>query len=105
MFKLLIIDDEEIICKTIAELIDWSSLNISLIGGRALDGVEAYHTILDESPDIVMTDIRMPDISGLELIERISKTSLHTQYLFLSGYGEFEYAKCAMSNMVCGTIF
>ena len=95
MFKLLIIDDEEIICKTIAELIDWSSLNISLIG-TCLDGVEAYHTILDESPDIVMTDIRMPDISGLELIERISKTSLHTQFIILSGYGEFEYAKCAM---------
>ena len=45
MFKLLIIDDEEIICKTIAELIDWSSLNISLIG-TCLDGVEAYHISL-----------------------------------------------------------
>lgn len=95
MFKLLIVDDEEIICSTIASLIDWSSMDISLIG-TCLDGVEAYHTILDESPDIVMTDIRMPGISGLELIERISHTDLHTQFIILSGYGEFEYAKSAM---------
>ena len=98
MFKLLIIDDEEIICQTIANLIDWKSLNISLIG-TCLDGVEAYHMILDESPDIVMTDIRMPGISGLELIERISATDLHTQFIILSGYGEFDYAKRAMK---CG---
>lgn len=95
MLKLLIVDDEEIICNTIASLIDWSSLGISLIG-TCLDGVEAYHTILDESPDIVMTDIRMPGISGLELIERISHTDLNTQFIILSGYGEFEYAKSAM---------
>lgn len=98
MLKLLIVDDEEIICRAIAELIDWKSLGISLIG-TCLDGVEAYHTILDESPDIVMTDIRMPSISGLELIERISATDFHTQFIILSGYGEFEYAKRAMK---CG---
>lgn len=98
MLKLLIVDDEEIICQTIANLIDWKSLGVSLIG-TCLDGVEAYHTILDESPDIVMTDIRMPSISGLELIERITATDLHTQFIILSGYGEFEYAKRAMK---CG---
>lgn len=95
MLKLLIVDDEEIICSTIARVIDWESIGISLIG-TCLDGVEAYHTILDESPDIVMTDIRMPGISGLELIERISGTNLNTQFIILSGYGEFEYAKRAM---------
>ncbi|MBE7721168.1 MAG: response regulator [Lacrimispora celerecrescens] len=95
MLKLLIVDDEEIICNTIANIIDWHSYGITLIG-TCLDGVDAYHTILDESPDIVMTDIRMPGISGLELIERISKTDLTTQFIILSGYGEFDYAKHAM---------
>lgn len=98
MYKLLIVDDEEIICRTIANLINWESLGIQLIG-TCLDGVEAYHTILDESPDIVMTDIRMPSISGLELIERITATDHHTQFIILSGYSEFEYAKRAMK---CG---
>lgn len=98
MLKLLIVDDEEIICNTIAKVIPWEDLGITLIG-TCLDGVDAYHTILDESPDIVMTDIRMPGISGLELIERISNTNLNTQFIILSGYGEFEYAKRAMK---CG---
>lgn len=98
MLKLLIVDDEEIICNTIASTIDWTSLGIDLIG-TCLDGVEAYHTILDESPDIVMTDIRMPGISGLELIERIFSAKLDTQFIILSGYGEFEFAKRAMK---CG---
>ena len=64
--KLYFVDDEEIVCNTIAKVIPWEELGITLIG-TCLDGVEAYHTILDESPDIVMTDIRMPGISGLEL--------------------------------------
>ena len=52
--------------------------------------------ILDESPDLVITDIRMPGMNGLELIGRISETDLDTQFILLSGYGEFEYAKQAM---------
>ncbi len=95
MQTLLLVDDEEIICNSILNLIDWTSIGIKVIG-TCLDGVEAYHTILDESPDIVMTDIRMPGISGLELIERISKTNLNTSFIILSGYREFDYAKKAM---------
>lgn len=99
MLKMLIVDDEEIICNTIAKIIDWEQMGIQL-AGTCLNGVEAYHAILDESPDIVMTDIRMPGISGLELIERISHTNLNTQFIILSGYGEFEYAKQAMKSGV-----
>lgn len=95
MLKLLLVDDEEIICNSIANLIDWESIGIQVIG-TCLDGVEAYYTILDEAPDIVMTDIRMPGISGLELIERIFRTNLNTSFIILSGHGEFEYAKTAM---------
>lgn len=98
MLKLLIVDDEDMICQAIANIIDWGAYNIKLIG-TCIDGVEAYHTILDENPDIVMTDIRMPGISGLDLIERISRTDLCTQFVILSGYGEFDYAKRAMK---CG---
>lgn len=98
MLKLLIVDDEEMICQAIANSIDWEAHNIHL-AGTCLDGVEAYHMILDENPDIVMTDIRMPGISGLDLIERISRTDLCTQFIILSGYGEFDYAKRAMK---CG---
>lgn len=98
MLKLFIVDDEEIICEALSHIIDWNAYDIQLIG-TCHDGVEAYHTILDECPDIVMTDIRMPGISGLELIERISRSDLCTQFVILSGYGEFDYAQRAMK---CG---
>lgn len=63
MLKLLIVDDEKIIRETMAGLIDWNSLGIQLIG-TARDGIEAYNMILDEYPDIVLTDIKMPGLSG-----------------------------------------
>ena len=99
MLKLIIADDERIIRETISNLIDWNSLGIELIGS-CCDGIEAYNMILDESPDIVMTDIRMPGLSGLDLIERVTQTDLNTQFILLSGFGEFEYAKKAMKYNV-----
>lgn len=95
MFRLLILDDEEDICQAIARLVDWDSLGVTLIGA-CQDSVEGYHMILDEAPDIVLTDIEMPGISGLDLIERISTTNLPTEFVILSGYDQFEYAKRAM---------
>ena len=95
MLKVLIVDDEKIIRETIADLIDWDSLSLQLIG-TAKDGIEAYNIILDEYPEIVLTDIKMPGLSGLDLIQRIHAVNKDTQFIILSGYGEFEYAKKAM---------
>jgi two-component system response regulator YesN len=95
MLKLLIADDEKIIRETISELIDWKSLGISLMG-TAKDGIEAYNMILDEYPDIVLTDIKMPGLSGLELIQKIYAVNKDTQFIILTGYSDFEYAKKAM---------
>ena len=95
MLKVLIVDDEKIIRETIADLIDWDALSLQLIG-TAKDGIEAYNIILDEYPEIVLTDIKMPGLSGLDLIQRIHAVNKDTQFIILSGYGEFEYAKKAM---------
>ena len=95
MLKLLIADDERIIRETIFHLIDWKKYDIEVIG-LCQNGLEAYDMILDESPDIVLTDIRMPGMGGLELIQKLSQTDLYIQFIILSGYGEFEYAKEAM---------
>lgn len=95
MFKLLIVDDEPFIRSSMTTLIDWRSLGIDLIG-TAADGIEAYNIILDEYPDIVMTDIRMPELSGLELIQKIRSINDETEFIILSGYSDFEYAKEAM---------
>ena len=95
MLKLLIADDEKTIRETIRSFINWEALDIEVVG-TAKDGIEAYNMILDLYPDIVLTDIRMPGLSGLELIERMHKINKDMQFIILSGYNEFEYAKTAM---------
>lgn len=95
MIKLLIVDDEKIIRSTIAEHIDWASLGVEVIG-TAKDGIEAYDMILDYYPDIVMTDIKMPGLSGLELLQKIKKVNADVEFIILSGYGEFDFAQEAM---------
>lgn len=95
MLKLIIVDDERVIRETIHNLIDWESLGIRVVG-LCKDGIEAYNMILDEMPDIVMADIRMPGLSGLELIKKIKELDYSTRFIILSGYEEFEYAREAM---------
>lgn len=92
MLKLIIADDERVIRETISSLIDWNEMGIDLIG-VCKDGIEAYNMILDESPDIVMTDIRMPGLSGIELVREVTQASQEIQFIILSGYDEFEYAR------------
>lgn len=71
MLKMIIADDERVIRETISQMLDWESLGIELIG-VCKNGIEVYNMILDESPDIVMTDIRMPGLSGLEVVREIA---------------------------------
>lgn len=99
MLKLIIADDERVIRESISKLIDWEDLGVELTG-LCRNGLEAYDMIIDEAPDIVLTDIRMPGMDGLELIRKVSLMDLDTRFIILSGYGEFEYAKEAMKHGV-----
>lgn len=95
MLRLLIVDDEQIIRESMSKIIDYPSLGYELIG-TAKNGMKAYDIICDEYPDVVITDIRMPILNGLELIEKARKTDQQIVFILLSGYGEFEYAQKAM---------
>lgn len=79
MLKMIIVDDEKIIRETIHSLIDWNSLGID-VAAVCKDGIEAFDCILDEYPDIVMTDIKMPGLSGLDLIEKVRAAQLNTEF-------------------------
>lgn len=94
--RVLIVDDENRIAQLISKLIHWEE-NGLLPEGICLDGREAYERISAGGADIVITDIRMPVMDGLELIKRVHETyrnSVH--FIVISGYREFEYAHTAL---------
>ncbi|KKI91927.1 AraC family transcriptional regulator [Bacillus sp. SA1-12] len=95
MYKVLLVDDERIILEGISNIIDWESIGTELIG-TARNGLEAYDKIMSLLPDIVICDIKMPGLNGLELVKRISKEKPETKFIILSGFSEFDYAKQAM---------
>lgn len=95
MLRMIIVDDEKIIRETIYSIIDWSAIGIEVVGLCA-NGIDAFDRIVDEYPDIVITDIRMPGLSGLELIQKVQEAELNVEFIILSGYNEFEFAQTAM---------
>lgn len=95
MLRLMIVDDEETIRTAISKMIDFTSLGYEVIA-TAKNGMEAFDIICDSYPDVIITDIKMPILNGLELIERANNLDVGIDYIILSGYGEFEFAKQAM---------
>ena len=95
MYKVLIVDDERIIREGIAGSIDWNKYGFSLCG-MAENGIDAYEIIKQVVPDVVITDIKMPGMDGLELISRVHGEYPQIIFIILSGYGEFEFANKAM---------
>lgn len=95
MYKVMLVDDEKIILDGISQMIDWTSLGTRLIG-TASNGVEAYERIKELLPDIVVSDIRMPGMDGLELVAAVHRSHPGIRFVLLSGFGEFDYASRAM---------
>ena len=93
--KVVIADDEERICQLIQALIDWKYLGMELVG-VAHNGIEAYEAVREQKPDILITDIRMPGFSGLELIEKVKDICPDMEVIIISGYAHFEYAQQAI---------
>ncbi|MCR4907208.1 MAG: response regulator [Lachnospiraceae bacterium] len=93
--KVLIVDDEVWIGKMIEKLIRWDELEMECLSVLT-SGREALGFIRQETPDIVITDIRMPEVGGLELIEAAGELEKEIAFIVVSGYKEFEYAQKAM---------
>lgn len=99
MVKLVVADDEEKVCRLIIALGDWERLGIEVVG-TAANGIEAAGLVAREKADILITDIRMPGLNGLELIEKIKKISPEIKIMIISGYANFEYAQQALKQGV-----
>lgn len=95
VLKILIADDEDRVCRLIEKLIDWEHLDISLVA-TAANGIEELELIQKYEPDIVITDIRMPGMDGLQVIERVVQMERPVNFIVVSGYKQFEYAYNAL---------
>nr|WP_255570211.1 response regulator [Cohnella sp. CFH 77786] len=91
----MIVDDEPWVAKGLIALIDWESLGYFVIGD-VHDGIEAMEAIQEMNPDVVLSDVRMPGLNGIELMESIRHQGLHTKVILISGYAEFKYAQKAI---------
>ena len=94
-YTVLLVDDEEEVIQVIMKKIDWEGLGFSVIG-YANNGVKALEMVEEYQPDVVMTDIRMPYMDGMELAHRIREEFPGTKILIFTGFDEFEYAKEAV---------
>lgn len=95
-FKLVIVDDEQTIREGLKNYVDWKSLNFEVTACFE-DGKEAIEYIQDNEVDVVLTDIKMIEISGIQLAEYIYNNKPEIKVVIISGFKEFEFAKQAMA--------
>ena len=93
-YKLLLADDEPWVLMGIKKMLQQSCPQYEIVG-EVNNGFDAMQIILNGKPDVVISDIRMPGMDGLELIEQIYNNGLNTQVVIISGYADFEYARRA----------
>lgn len=100
MFNVLIVDDEPFVREGLKSVIDWGKYGF-VTCGEANDGMEALQLMKSLCPDVVITDIRMPEMDGFEFIESSKNLiSSNVQFIILSGYNDFQYAQKAIKNDV-----
>lgn len=95
MIRVVIADDEEKVCQLICNLIDWKSMNMEKVG-VAHNGIEALELVKILRPNLMITDIRMPGYDGLELIGYVKEIDSEIDFIIISGYRHFEYARNAI---------
>ncbi|NWL86699.1 DNA-binding response regulator [Paenibacillus sp. 79R4] len=96
MKKVFFVDDEPLIAQGLSSITDWQQYGIE-IAGSANDGETALQRIMEEPIDLLITDIMMPRMNGLELIRRVKQIHPRTRFIVLSGYEEFEYVKVGIT--------
>ncbi|SFK97269.1 Two-component response regulator, YesN/AraC family, consists of REC and AraC-type DNA-binding domains [Paenibacillus sp. 1_12] len=95
MLKVMIVEDEDIVREDIKHLIDWEQLGFEIIA-EARNGSEGLRTFLEHNPDVIITDIKMPVMGGLEMITNILQIRKNKKIILLTSYGDFNFARQAI---------
>ncbi|MCR5098853.1 MAG: response regulator [Lachnospiraceae bacterium] len=96
MYSVLLVDDEEEVLEVIKKKLDWEALGFE-VAGTAANGVEALEFVEENRPDVVLSDIRMPYMDGLEFARQVSRLYPDINIIIFSGFDDFEFAKSAIS--------
>lgn len=98
-YTMIIAEDEELLLHSLAKKIESMNVNFEVVG-KAQTGVHAYELVKQLSPDLVITDIRMPEMDGIALLQKIRDNYPLIDFIITSGYSDFEYAKSAIHLQV-----
>ncbi|MCE5169191.1 response regulator transcription factor [Paenibacillus profundus] len=92
MYDVFLVDDEPFIIDGLQSILEWNDYGFRIVG-QAENGEAAWDILKDQPVDLVVTDIMMPKMTGLQLIEKVKQVHPHTRFIILSGYNEFVYVK------------
>lgn len=95
MLKVVVVEDEELVRRGIVLAVDWASVECAVVG-EAANGEEALEVIHQYRPDLIVTDIKMPKMDGLELLRRLRAEGNGAYVIFLTAYSDFSYAQSAL---------
>ena len=95
MYKVLIVDDEPIIRKGLRNIINWKNFGCEVVA-EAADGLDGLELIREHKPDIIITDIKMPETDGLSMIRQIKKDVPDSKIIILTGHRDFDYVHEAL---------
>ncbi|MDY3692540.1 MAG: response regulator [Dysosmobacter sp.] len=97
MLKVILADDEKRICRLLQLIVDWNALGFE-IAAVVHNGLDALAAVRELQPDVVITDIRMPECSGLELLRHLREEKRDIDVVIISGYRQFDYAHAALQD-------
>ena len=99
IYTVVVADDETELREAVCQMVRWEEIGFRLVGSAG-NGLDAIQLVEQLQPDLLLTDIRMPFISGVELARQVRELRPRTQIAFLSGYDDFEYAQQAIAYNV-----
>ncbi len=91
----MIVDDDVYVCKGLRALIPWAEMGVDIVG-EARNGEDAFNIALEKCPDLIISDIKMPIMDGLELCRKVHDVMVDTSIILLSAYEDFDYARTAI---------
>lgn len=95
MRRVVVVEDEELVRRGIVEAVDWSGVDCAVVG-EAADGAQGLEVIRRERPELVVTDIRMPRMDGIEMLRQLRSEGNQAAVILLTAYSDFTYAQAAV---------